>query len=337
MVAVFATIAAVILALGAEAIHLTRVKKLGGLAFGHHGKPRLWARTTPAMRVVAIGLLCWGLITLFSIKGKTHNQSEIDTAKQRHVVILLDVSPSMRLVDAGTERDKSRMARAREVIESLFDRVPIQQYKISCIAFFSKAIPVVVDTKDMEVVKNILNDLPMHYAFKGRQTDLFAALEEASNIVQPWQPKSTILLIVSDGDTVPGKGMPKMPPSVASSLVIGVGDPLTGTFIAGANSRQDISTLRQVAARMNGEFHNGNTKHITSNMIEQLTAQTSKSRWEDFGEREYALMAIAIGAMILSLVPFLLHYGGAAWSPGIRVARHIRVRKPGEIDVEAGT
>ena len=68
-------------------------------------------------------------------KSKTHNSTEIDATKQRHVILLLDVSPSMRLVDAGPTGTISRTQRGAEIVESLFDRVPIRQYKLSVIAF----------------------------------------------------------------------------------------------------------------------------------------------------------------------------------------------------------
>ena len=252
------------------------------------------------------------------MKPKTHNSVQIEEAKQRHVVLLLDVSPSMRLRDAGPEAEQSRTQRARVVLESLFDRVPIRQYKLSVIAFYNKAIPVVVDTKDMEVVANCLNDLPMHYAFSGKETDLFAGLETVAEVTKPWQPKSTIVIVISDGDTVPAKGMPKMPVSVADMLVVGVGDPVTGKFINGKNSRQDVSTLRQVATRLSGEFHNGNQKHISSDMISRLTRDVSRTRWGDLGIREYALAAITLGSVLLALLPIALHYLGTSWHPGIR-------------------
>ncbi len=318
MVAEFVTAAVVIVALGAEAIHLFRTRRLAPLAFGARRKPAIWARFAPATRVVAIGLVAWGLCTLFLLKPKTHNSIQIDFAKQRHVMILLDVSPSMRLRDAGAAAEQSRMQRARVVLESFFDRVPIQQYKLSVVAFFSKAIPVVIDTKDMDVVKNVLNDLPMHQAFTGRKTDLFKSLAEAAQLTEAWQPKSTVLIVISDGDTVPASGMPKLPASIANVLVVGVGDPVKGKFIDGKNSRQDISTLRQVAARMSGEFHNGNVNHLSTAMIRELTSETAKTRFEDLTRREYALMAIAVGAGWLALLPLLLHQFGTRWRPGVR-------------------
>ena len=108
-----------------------------------------------------------------------------------------------------------------------------------------------------------------------------------------------------------------MPKSVADVLVVGVGDPVSGKFISGRHSRQDISTLRQVATRMSGQFHNGNAKHISTDMIQQLTQETAKTRWEDLGRREYALAAIAIGGAIISLLPLLLHYFGTRHYVGV--------------------
>ncbi len=52
----------------------------------------------------------------------------------------------------------------------------IEQYLISVVACYNGSKPVVVDTKDMEVVRNILNDLPMHHAFPSGKTDLFSGL-----------------------------------------------------------------------------------------------------------------------------------------------------------------
>ncbi len=314
-----ATIVAVLLVAGAETIHMLRVSRVAGLAFGPRQTPSAWARLAPGIRVVAIGLLCWGLCTLLVLKPKTHNTVEIDTNKQRHVVLLLDVSPSMRLEDAGPQGSQSRMARASMVLQSLFDRVPIRQYKLSVVAFYDTAIPVVIDTSDIEVVKNALNDLPMHFAFKGKDTNLFAGLKKTSEIVKPWQPESTIVIIISDGDTVPPSGMPKLPNSVTDVLVIGIGDPVSGKFIAGHQSRQDVSTLRQTAARLKGEFHNGNANHIPTTMIKRITRQTSKNSWQDITRREYALTAIVIGIALLALLPLLLHYLGTRYYVGTSV------------------
>lgn len=310
--------AIVVLSLGAEAIHLFRVRALSRLAFGPSGRPAMWAQLAPAQRVIAAGLLAWGFTTLLLIEPKTHNSEQVESSQQQHVILLLDVSPSMRLVDAGPDAEQSRMERARVVLESFFDRVPIRQYKLSVIAFYNDAIPVVVDTKDLEVVRNTLSDLPMHFAFKGKDTNLFKGLQKAAEIAQPWQPKSTVLLVITDGDTVPATGMPKLPVSIDNMLVIGVGDPVTGKFIAGKNSRQDISTLRQVAARLGGEFQNANSQHISSAAIARITQDLGERKWRDLTRREYALLAIGMGAGVLSGLPLLLFFAGTFWRPGVK-------------------
>ena len=202
-------------------------------------------------------------------------------------------------------------------MESFFKRVPVEIYLISVVACYNGAKPVVVDTKDLEVVRNIFGDLPMHYAFPSGKTDLFSGLTEAAKIAHPWQPKSTLLLLLSDGDTVPATGMPKLPASIADVLVVGVGDPRSGSFIDGRMSRQDASTLRQIAVRLNGTYHDGNQKHLSSELLSQLTVIPRKTAFEQLTRREYALLACGLGgtrAGILADAPSLLGHPLAAGS-----------------------
>ncbi len=319
MVAELAAGIAFLIVSAAEALHARRCRRLAFLAFGPGRQPTPWARFAPSARVLAAAALTWGLVTLLLLPPKVHQANELPDNQRQHLLILLDVSPSMKLVDAGPEELQSRTQRASSLMSSFFDRVPIEQYLISVVAFYNGAIPVVEDTKDMEVVRNIFDDLPMHYAFQVGQTDLFAGLDVASKIAQPWQPKSTILVVLSDGDTVPSTGMPKLPASIRDVLVVGVGDPQTGKFIDGRQSRQDASTLRQVAARLGGTYHNGNEKHLSSNLLADLTSSPGKGRFEQLSRREYALLAAALGALTLALLPFLLHRFGTRWVPGVPV------------------
>ena len=210
-------------------------------------------------------------MALLELPPKVHVARTMPDSQRRHVLIVLDVSPSMRLKDAGPNADQSRMKRASTVMESFLDRVPVDLYLLSVVACYNGAKPVVIDTKDLEVVRNIFGDLPMHYAFPVGKTDLFSGLAEAARIAHPWQPRSTLLLMISDGDTVPAVGMPKMPASIADILIVGVGDPRQGTFIDGRMSRQDASTLRQIAARLGGIYHDANAKHIGTATIQGLT------------------------------------------------------------------
>jgi Ca-activated chloride channel homolog len=320
MHAELAAVATAILAAAAESLHARRSRRLARLAFGPDRRPAAWARLAPILRVVALAALCWGLVTLLELPPKVHVAGAIPDSQRRHVLIVLDVSPSMRLKDAGPNVDQSRMKRASAVMESFLDRVPVDLYLLSVVACYNGAKPVVVDTKDLEVVRNIFGDLPMHYAFPVGKTDLFSGLTEAARIAHNWQPRSTLLLMLTDGDTVPAVGMPRMPASIGDVLIVGVGDPRQGTFIDGRMSRQDASTLRQIAARLGGTYHDGNAKHISTATIKNLTVIPRKGVFDRLSRREYALIACAVGAMVVAFLPVLLHYLGTRWRPGVRIA-----------------
>jgi Ca-activated chloride channel family protein len=269
------------------------------------------------MRIAAAAGVAWGLSTLLLLKPKIHRAEEILPNEYRHLVLLLDVSPSMRLQDAGPTGKQSRAQRAADLLQAFFERVPIHMYKTTIIAVYNGAKPVVKETTDLEVVRNILKDLPMNYAFEPGPTNIFAGLEEAVRVAHPWRPGSTTVMLLSDGDTVPATGMPKMPASVAHFLVVGVGDPQAGKFIEGHQSRQDVSTLRQVAVRLGGTYHNGNERHLPTDLLRQISLAGSKGVFERLTRREYALMACGGGASVLAMLPLALYLGGTLWRPGV--------------------
>lgn len=317
MVAELAACALAIVMLGAEWLHARRCRRMAYLAFGPTRRPAAWARLAPLLRIIAATAMCWGMVTLILLEPKVHRGEELPESDMKHAVLVLDVSPSMRLQDAGPSAIQSRMQRASDVMDSFFKRVAIQQYRLSVVAVYNGAIPVVIDTNDVDVVRNILSDLPMHYAFVAGKTNIFSGLEEAARIARPWKPRSATLILVSDGDTVPATGMPKMPASVGNVVVVGVGDPVAGGFIDGRQSRQDTSTLRQIAVRLGGTFHNGNENHLSTNLLNKLTKTGTSSKWEQLTRREYALICCGLGAMIYACLPLLLHYFGTRWNPGV--------------------
>jgi Ca-activated chloride channel family protein len=317
MVAEFVALAAVILVAAAEVLHARRTRRLAALAFGPRRRAAAWTRLAPVLRVAAAAALAWGLTTLFLIRPKVHKIGQIPEGEYRDLLLVLDVSPSMRLQDAGPDGKQSRRKRASDLLKSFFERVPMEVYRTTVVAVYNGAKPVVLRTTDPEVIRNILEDLPMEYAFKSGPTDLFAGLEEAARIARPWRPKATTLVIVSDGDTIPPTGMPKMPDSVAHVVVVGVGDPATGRFIDGHLSRQDTSALRQLAARLHGAYHNGNEKHLSTDLLRQVTLVGGQSVVERLTRREYALMACGFGAAVMGLLPLLLHVAGTSWRPGV--------------------
>jgi Ca-activated chloride channel family protein len=324
-------LAALVLTFAAEALHARRVRRVARLAFGPGKSPAAWVGVAPWLRAAAFGALGWGLATLLVLeprKFSTEGGAPPPPDEVRHILLVLDVSPSMSLEDAGPEKKLRRSHRAREVLESFFRRVPLERNLISIIAVYNGAKAVVEDTSDFEVVRNILTDLPMTHAFRSGKTKLFDGIEEAARLAKDWNPKSATLVLVTDGDTVPSTGMPKLPVSIGDVLVVGIGDPTTGKFIEGRQSRQDVSTLRQVAARLGGLYWNGNEHHLASADISALTAAAEPSAFEGFSRREYALLACLLGAGALALLPLLLQRFGTSFRPGQLVSATAGRRVP---------
>ena len=310
-------LAALVLTIGAEMIHSRRITNIAILSFGPSSLPSSWARIAPATRCMAVALAMWGLTTLLTIEPKIHKAKAVDPDEIRHIVIVLDVSPSMKIKDAGEDGTRTRRKRAFELMESFFKRVRVEQMRLSLIAVYNGAKPVVVDTKDAEVVRNFLDSMDMYTAFEAGKTHLFDGLDLATEISSQWRQDSTTIVLLSDGDTVPSVGIPKMPRSVNGILVIGVGNPIKGTFLDGQNSKQDASTLRQIALRLNGTYHDGNVKHIPSETISSLVSVEEKSTLEKMTRREYALVAMGTSALILATLPFILNSFGTKWRVGI--------------------
>lgn len=307
-------------AAAAEFTHHRRTARLAALAFGPGMKPGSWTKAAPALRVLAITAVAWALTTLHFIEPKVFKVREAEANQQRHVVIVLDVSPSMKLDDAGTDGKQRRSKRASELMFSFFKRVPMEMVKLSVIATYTSAKPVVVDTKDVAVVRNILDDLPLDHAFDSGKTDLFSGIREAARIAHPWERDSTTIVILSDGDSVPPGGMPQLPPSVAEVVLVGVGDPRAGKFINGYQSRQQAAAMQQVAVRLKGTYHDGNQHQLPTDLLRRMIAVPEPGFFEKLTLREYAFFALGAGSFVLAFLPWLLHIRGASWRPGVRTA-----------------
>jgi Ca-activated chloride channel homolog len=292
------------------------------LAFGPSRRPSVWALSAPLLRTAALAAVAWGLVTLYFLTPQSHRAGEVKPHEVRRLVLVLDVSPSMKLTDAGLQQKQRRDQRAADVLTSFFDRVQKDRYRTTVIAVYSEAKPVVEDTTDLEVVRNILTDLPLAQAFKAGPTNLFAGVQEAARIAKPWPPGSTVLMIVSDGgDPTPGAKFPKLPASIGHVVVVGVGSPTTGKFIDGVLSRQDVPSLRQAAARLQGTYHNGNEAHLPTDLVREVSQPPGGAVSEPWTRREYALLAIGAGTATLALLPVLLQLFGTRWTPGVRMQR----------------
>jgi len=315
-------LASLVLATGAEWLHLGRVRSVATLAFGPGGKASLAGRVAPLVRVAALAMLVWGAATLLLLPPTPHRSTvkDVEAKERQHLLIVLDVSPSMRLRDAGATAKESRMDRARAVVESIIARTAHDKLHTSVVAVYNGAKPVVEETRDLEILHNLMDDLPMHQAFPSGKTKLLDGIAEAVKMAAKWPRGSATMVLISDGDSVPATGMPKLPPSIGGVLVAGVGDPVKGSFIDGHHSRQDGATLRQIATRLGGEYHDGNAKLVPTAMLQRLGTLAVDGTARLPGQRELAILLVTLGATLLAGLPLLLHFAGSRWNPGPRRA-----------------
>ncbi|MEM9941597.1 MAG: VWA domain-containing protein [Planctomycetota bacterium] len=312
-------IAVALIAVVAEVMQLRRVRRVKRLAFGPRQKPAIWTHAVPLLRVVGLATACWGFLSLLLVvEAQVHNQTQIAENEYKHLVLVVDVSPSMHLEDAGTDGKRTRRQRASDLLESLFNRIPMRQFKITVIGVYTDAKMLLEDSKDHEVVRHIMEKMPMWHAFKPGKTKLISGIQLAAKASKNWNPGSAYILLLTDGDTVPTKGMPKLPVSVKDFFVVGVGNPNSGTFIDGHQSRQDVNTLRQIANRLRGSYHNGNQKHLTSQLVGKFLQSKEDQRKNRWNRREWALFACVLGSAIYSILPILLHYFGTGYQSGVK-------------------
>lgn len=300
-------VATLIIVAAAEYVHHRRISTVLPLL---SDIPKALPLAVSLVRILGLSACVWSLTTLYLLPPKAH-RSKIETIEPKdreHLLLVLDVSPSMRLQDAGEVGKDSRATRASSLVQSILKRVSDEKMHFTVVATYSGAKPVVKESRDREVLLNILTDLPMYYAFKPGKTRLLDGLEEAATISKDWLPNSATLILISDGDTIPPTGMPRMPASVGGVLVVGVGDPLKGTFIDGGQSRQDVSTLREIANRLGGEYHDGNLKHVPTKVLTGLGSLQITADKIKFTLREYTLIVLAVAAAALAFLPFLLYF-----------------------------
>ncbi len=290
---------ALFVALIAELVHARRVSRVRHLAFGPSGRPRMWASTAPLARVVGVGLAAWGLTVLLQHEPREVQQRPTREAS-KHLLICLDVSPSMLIEDSGPGSTKTTRAEwAGEVMQTILDRLDMETTRVTLFAIYTDALPVMEETFDKDVISNTLDGLRMYPAFTPGSTDLQGGIEKALERARPWPKNSATLVVISDGDSSVRPANLVMPVSIADTIVIGVGDPHRSTMIAGHSSRQDPGSLKRLAARMDGVFHDANTKHLPSKVLDGLTMIQPRLA-ESLGLRELALIASGLGGMLLA-------------------------------------
>ena len=308
-IAVGAGLAALALAAVAERLHARRTARIARLAFGPQGRPAAWTRLAPFARIAGLGLAVFGAVLLLA-HDPIETETEPDPRASRQLLVVLDVSPSMNLADAGPSTEKEmRGVWAGKVLRGILDRLDMKDTRVSMIAFYTKAVPMLQDSTDKNVLANLMDGLPLYTAFKPGETDMQAGLEAAFEMAKGWARRSTTLVVISDGDLSKPVNPPARPASIADAIVIGVGDPNRATSVGGHASRQDAWTLKSLAGKLDGYYHDGNARHLPREILERLTMIAPRVS-DAIGLREAGLIALGVGCALTGLVgPLLVLFG----------------------------
>ncbi len=292
----------------AEWMHQRRIARVAYLAFGAKGRGHSWIVVAPFVRVVNAALVAFGFMVLYLMEPAAIEKEPTQKAS-KHLLVCLDASPSMYVADSGPDGKKKRAVWAGAVIQAILDRLDTETTRVTVFAVYTKSIPVIEETFDMNVVRNLLDGLPLFAAFDSGPTRLSSGINEALAYARKWGPRSATLVVISDGDSEEKIAVRSIPGSIADSIVIGVGDPTRPTMVSGHRSTQDTSSLKSLANKLKGIYHQGNNRHLPSEVLSRLS-MVQPRMGEGIGLREIALSCLVLGGCSLMLIgPALLLFG----------------------------
>ncbi len=305
----------------AEWLHGKRIARVAYLAFGSQGRSRGWVAVAPFVRIVGASSIAFGLTVLWLMQPAAI-EKQPSQAASKHLLVCLDASPSMYVADSGPDGKKKRAVWAGEVIQAILDRLDTETTRVTVFAVYTKSIPVIEETFDRNVVRNLLDGLPLFAAFEAGPTRLSSGVSEALNYARKWESGSATLLIISDGDSEDKIEVRSIPSSIADTIVVGVGDPMRPTMVSGHRSTQDVASLKSLATKLKGKYHQGNNKHLPSEVLANLSMVRPRVT-DGIGLREVALTCIAVGGCLLALVGPLLILFGRVFSelPSVPIAK----------------
>jgi Ca-activated chloride channel family protein len=220
----------------------------------------------------------------------------------------------MYLVDAGPEGKQTRQERMKDVVDGILQRVS-GNLRFGVIGFYTESLPVVMEARDPELVRNVFNGLPLSYAMPLGQTDLGQAVNAALKLVADFPEGSTRLVIFTDGDSVGLAPITLRPRSVKEIFVLGLGDPHKGTFIDGHLSRQESDILRMLATDLMATYTDVNEKHLPTSALGDLVV-TAPPPNRGLSLAELAVLAMVLSALIYSLIPVALEFFRSDWKVG---------------------
>jgi hypothetical protein len=302
------TVLVVLSAVLAEFVHWRRCRRIARMEFATPRDGLAVVTVAAVARVVGIALTAPSLLLLWESSsvirnsmGAVASEGELD-----RMIVIMDASKSMNLQDAGPNAKDTRASRARELIYYLVSQAQ-RMPRTTLMAFGDATLPVVYDSKDWDVLSNVL--LRQYYttAFKSDKTNIDHAVQESVEKARDWIPRSTIAVLLTDGESEPTRKSFDVPRSIRHFLVLGVGSKEGRPIGQGLRevSRLDEENLLRVAKLVGGKYFDATREMPPVDYVHQVLpppppAVPKKTR------RDVPLSLFAMGVLILGLTPIAL-------------------------------
>jgi hypothetical protein len=297
---------ALVLVLLAECLHWRRCRRIARLAFAAPTHATRVLLSAAAARVAAVALLLFALVSLWSSSdvitnsvGAVATDGELD-----RMIVIMDASKSMNIQDTGPDGHDTRATRARDLIHQLISQTH-RMPRTTLLTFSESAIPVVYDAKNWDVLSTVLLRSYYTKSFGAEHTAIDHAVQKAFNMAADWIPDSTVVVLVTDGESTAALERFEMPPSIRRVLVLGVGSiegRPAGTGLESI-SRLDEENLRRIANLAGGDYVNATREMLSPERIDELLPPPRKAIPPESGHT-FPLMLFGVGALLLTAVPW---------------------------------
>lgn len=264
-------------------------------AAARYGAIGATARTSPLVRAVQVTALL--LLALVAWMDPRWGDEPIQVERRGlDLIVCLDTSRSMLARDLEPTRLQRALQDVRAVLPELQggDRVGL-------VAFAGEARTWVPLTHDLDSFRALLAEVDTDVVKTGG-TDLAKALRKALELATPDNAKTTVVLVLTDGEDLAGAGQQAAVELKEQGLVvhtIGYGSALGSKITVAANgsesflrdragnevvSKMDDESLRRVAAATGGEFLRAETMALPLVQLHRQRLVPMEKRAYDAGE-----------------------------------------------------
>ena len=201
---------------------------------------------------MAVAALIWSLLVI-AIAQPERLGAPIETSKSaRDLILAIDISGSMDTRDFSDEEGEraQRLAGVRSVVRQFVEAR--EGDRMALIVFGSKAYLQSPLTEDTDTIVDLLEQTEVGMA--GPHTAIGDAIGLSIRTFEASEIEQRLLILLSDGADTASRMSPLNAAEIARSsgveiYAIAVGDPE-----AEGENRVDVATLRDIAARTNGEY-----------------------------------------------------------------------------------